>query len=209
MTSPSDVSAHQALGQFDGLFNPRLSDVFGLIIRQDKVDFVVPHLQEDLRLYLDPFLLWKSDCAEYQELHQLLLGFINQIRAISLSGRAAAAYRVLEEVREPVELGLGYASGTKRGSAIGPMLSAAIIETFRQVPQLEATGLDHLEILALLVPKVAEDRISDLTATVIKRWLAQYTARQCKDLQIPVQRYRMPLGTASAGLASLRCAPPL
>jgi hypothetical protein len=47
-----------------GIFDPRLSDVFGLVIRQDEVDFVVPHLREDLPLYLDPFLLWKSDDPE-------------------------------------------------------------------------------------------------------------------------------------------------
>ena len=33
-----------------GLINPRLSDVFGMVIRQDEVDFVVPHLNEDLPL---------------------------------------------------------------------------------------------------------------------------------------------------------------
>ncbi|GAA3179909.1 hypothetical protein GCM10010531_37420 [Blastococcus jejuensis] len=32
----------------DGVVNPRLSDVFGLVIRQDEVDFVIPHLREDL-----------------------------------------------------------------------------------------------------------------------------------------------------------------
>jgi hypothetical protein len=56
-----------------GIFNPRLSDVFGLVIKQDEVDFVVPHLREDLPLYLDPFLLWKSEDPEYRQLHADLL----------------------------------------------------------------------------------------------------------------------------------------
>jgi len=37
-----------------GIVNPRLSDVFGLVIRQDEMDFAVPHLREDLPLYLGP-----------------------------------------------------------------------------------------------------------------------------------------------------------
>jgi hypothetical protein len=191
VTSRGNVGEQHTSGHANGLFNPRLSDVFGLVIRQDQVDFVVPHLREDLPLAVDPFLLWKSDRAEYQELHRVLLGFVEQVRAHALAGRIGAAHRLLAEVREPVELGLGYATGTKRGSAIGPMLSAAIIDTFRQVPQLQDTGLDHLEILALLVPKVAEDRISDLTASVIKRWLAGFTTDRCRELGIPVQRYRL------------------
>jgi hypothetical protein len=162
VTSQGGVDGQHDFGPVDGLFNPRLTDVFGLVVRQDEVDFVVPHLREDLPLSLDPFLLWKSDRSDYQELHALLLGFIEQVRIHALAGRIATAHGLLAEVREPVELGLGYATGTKRGSAIGPMLSAEIIETFRQVPQLQAAGLDHLEILALLVPKIAEDRISEV-----------------------------------------------
>src|ERR1022692_2969770 len=105
-----------------GLANPRLSDVFGLVIRQDEVDFVVPHLREDLPLCVDPFLLWKSDRPDYRELHQALLGFVEQVRAHVIAGRVGAAHTLLAEIREPVELGLGYAAGSKRGSALGPSL---------------------------------------------------------------------------------------
>jgi hypothetical protein len=191
VTSCPDDKGSEIIDPGKGLVNPRLSDVFGLVIRQDEVDFLVPHMREDLPLYLDPFLLWKSENPHYRELHNVLLGFVEQVRTQALAGHIIAAQTLLAEVREPVELGLGYAAATKRGSAVGPTLSASIIETFRQVPQLENAGLDHLEILALLVPKIAEDRISDLTASVIKRWLAEFTSIRCKDLGIPTRRYRL------------------
>ncbi|WP_229406636.1 hypothetical protein [Micromonospora sp. NBRC 110038] len=132
-----------------GIVNPRLSDVFGLVIRQDEVDFVVPHLREDLPLYLDPFLLWKSEDPQYQQLHADLLGFVEEVRRQAVGGQANRAAVLLAEVSEPVELGLGYATGTKRGSALGPGTIDGIIRTFQQVPQLQTAGLDHLEILAL------------------------------------------------------------
>jgi hypothetical protein len=175
----------------NGVVNPRLSDVFGLVIRQDEVDFVVPHLREDLPLYLDPFLLWKSDRPDYQELHAALLGFVDQVRQHVVAGRTTKARTLLAEVSEPVELGLGYAAGTKRGSALGPAIITSIVETIGQIPQLEASGLDHLEMLALLVPGIAEDRISDLTASVIKGWLANFTERRCEDYGIPTAKYRL------------------
>jgi hypothetical protein len=175
----------------DGLVNPRLSDVFGLIIRQDEVDFVVPHLREDLPLYLDPFLLWKSDNPEYQTLHIALLGFIEQVRQHVIAGRTTKARILLADISEPVELGLGYAAGTKRGSALGPATISGIIETVQQIPQLATSSLDHLEMLALLVPGIAEDRISDLTASVIKGWLAEFTERRCEAYEIPTRKYRL------------------
>ncbi len=174
-----------------GVVNPRLSDVFGLVIRQDEVDFVVPHLREDLPLYLDPFLLWKSDRPEHQELHAALLHFVDQVRQHVVAGRTTKARALLAEVSEPVELGLGYAAGTKRGSALGPATIFGVVETIRQIPQLEASGLDHVEMLALLVPGIAEDRISDLTASVVKGWLAEFTERRCEEHGIPTRKYRL------------------
>ncbi len=174
-----------------GIVNPRLSDVFGLVIRQDEVDFVVPHLREDLPLYLDPFLLWKSEDQQYQQLHADLLGFVEEVRRHAVGGRVSRAAVLLSEVNEPVELGLGYAAGSKQGSALGPGSIDGIIRTFKQVPQLQTAGLDHLEILALLVSGIAEDRISDLTASVIKRWLAEFTYRRCQQWNIPTTRYRL------------------
>lgn len=175
----------------DGLVNPRLSDVFGLVIRQDEVDFVVPHLREDLPLYLDPFLLWNSGRPEYRELHSAILSFVEQVRLHVVEGRTVKARALLAEVSEPSELGLGYAAGTKQGSALGPSTISAITRMIAQIPQLEASGLDHIEMLALLVPGIAEDRISDLTASVIKGWLAQFTEHQCESYGIPTRKYRL------------------
>lgn len=174
-----------------GMVNPRLSDVFGLVIRQDEVDFVVPHMREDVPLYLDPFLLWRSDDPEYRRLHADLLEFVDQVREHAVGGRDTRARVLLSAVSEPFELGLGYAAGTKRGSALGPGTIDGIVRTFQQVPQLQATGLDHLEVLALLVPGIAEDRISDLTASVIKHWLAEFTERRCKDFGVPTTSHRL------------------
>ena len=174
-----------------GIVNPRLSDVFGLVVRQDEVDFVVPHLREDLPLYLDPFLLWKSDDPQYQRLHADLLSFVEEVRRHAVGGPATRAAAILSEVSAPVELGLGYAAGPKRGSALGPGTINGIIRTFQQVPQLRGEGLDHLEVLALLVPGIAEDRISDLTASVVKRWLAEFTEHHCQQWGIPTNRRRL------------------
>jgi hypothetical protein len=155
------------------------------------VDFVVPHLREDLPLYLDPFLLWKSDEPEYQALHAALQGFVDDVRRHAVEGRTTRARMLLSEVSEPVELGLGYATGNKRGTALGPAMISAIVDTFRQIPQLETSGLDHVEVLALLVAGIAEDRLSDLTASVIKGWLSGFTERRCQEHGIPTRKYRI------------------
>jgi hypothetical protein len=101
VTSHTDDKGPEVVDLGRGLVNPRLSDVFGLVIRQDEVDFVVPHMREDLPLYLDPFLLWKSEDPRYRELHDVLLGFVGQVRTHALADHDIAAQRLLAEVREP------------------------------------------------------------------------------------------------------------
>ena len=42
------------------LIRPRLTDHHGIGIPQAQLDFAIPFVDEDIPLYVDPFLLWKS-----------------------------------------------------------------------------------------------------------------------------------------------------
>lgn len=52
----------------DSIVRPRLNDYHGILLLQDKVDFAIPFLDEDIPLYVDPFccgnlhLKWITDC---------------------------------------------------------------------------------------------------------------------------------------------------
>lgn len=39
----------------ENIVRPRLNDYHGILLLQDKVDFVIPFLDEDIPLYVDPF----------------------------------------------------------------------------------------------------------------------------------------------------------
>ena len=47
----------------DLIIRPRLNDYYKILLNQDRIDFFIPFLDEDLPLYVDPFLLWKSDAG--------------------------------------------------------------------------------------------------------------------------------------------------
>jgi hypothetical protein len=179
------------MGSDKPVVNPRLVDYFGLNFTQDDVDFAIPHLQEDISLYLDPFLLWKSDRADYRGLHSQLLAFFEQLRTDVLAGRKLKARQSLLECRETRELGLGYALGTKKGSAIGPELAERILSIYEEIPQIQQSGLTHVEVIGLVVPKVAEDRLSDISAAVLKHFLIDFTRTRASLLKIPTKRFQL------------------
>jgi hypothetical protein len=61
------------------LIRPRLNDFHNLPFTQDEVDFAIPFLDEDIPLYVDPFLLWKSSSLQDNSLHTAIVNSFNHI----------------------------------------------------------------------------------------------------------------------------------
>src|ERR1051325_1684040 len=111
-----------------------LHESFGIPLNQREVDFVIPRLDKDLPLCIDPFLLYKSRRPDLKAAHNLLL---------SLFDRAFEAFRRGDEKTvaklinfpEVQEVRFGYARGTA-GRGVGPVLGNLVIETLRKSPAL-------------------------------------------------------------------------
>ena len=67
------------------IIRPRLIDYYNVPITQEEVDFAIPFLDEDIPLYLDPFLLWKSPSQQDNALHLILLNSFNKMGKMYLS----------------------------------------------------------------------------------------------------------------------------
>jgi hypothetical protein len=171
------------------IVNPRLIDYFGLNFSQDDVDFAIPRLREDIPLYLDPFLLWSSEDQHYKELHQKLLSFFEDVRLLIAQGRNVDAHALLRRCAEPREMGLGYSLGSKRGSSIGSQLIGNIVQAYNTIPKIANENVNHIEELQLIIPGIAEDRISDITASVLKDFFLEFTVKSARDLNIPTKPF--------------------
>jgi hypothetical protein len=153
-------------------------------ISQYDVDFVIPLKGVDIPLGIDPFLLFKSRDPEYRELHGLVLNVFNAGIAAVRAGDIALARSILRFPEVP-EIGLGYTQKSRRGSGVGMRLTDLIIETLTGSPQLVERGVRHIEEMQLLSAGIGPDRISDIVANILKRFLISYTQRQCEIWSIP------------------------
>lgn len=163
-----------------------LPDAFGLSLNQREVDFVVPRLDSDIRLCIDPFLLYKSNRDYLRDAHGLLLTLFTEAFDAFRKGDEARA-RELIDFPEVVEIRFGYAQGSIRGSGMGPTFSGIVMETLRNSPHLVERGLRHVEELQLFSVGIAQDRISDLAANVLRSFLLDYTRQQAEMWDIPVE----------------------
>jgi hypothetical protein len=100
------------------LIRPRLNDYYDLPFTQEQVEFAISFLDDDIPLYVDPFLLWKSPSLQDNSLHTALVSSFNHFGRVALDGNNDRAIDGLIRISECAEAGLGSAAN-KKGRRIG------------------------------------------------------------------------------------------
>lgn len=171
------------------LIRPRLTDQYDLAVSQEAVAFAIPFLDEDVPLYVDPFLLWKSPSLQDQSLHTAVIASFNAAGRLGVSD-PDAAIEMLVRLSECEEIGLGVGK-SRAGRRIGKGAARDILRLFRDVPDIERNGIGHIEMLQLFVDQISRDRISDFTCSFLKSHLIDYTMVQAERSGIPTEPVEM------------------
>lgn len=174
-----------------------LASSYFKIRRTAKDDWFDAILNADTELFVDPFLVFREKRGFWRTAHdEIIQHFDVAFRLIAegaLNPQSLSYQKALHLLtfREPKELGLGYtAKGTAgagggRGYALG--IAAAIGNAIRR-------GLEHprhFEELGILNEGIGADRISDITCTILKRRLIQYTQDVAGRHQISLQGHTL------------------
>jgi len=177
-------------GMFMAIIRPRLIDYFDIPVTQEEVDFAIPFLDEDIPLYLDPFLLWKSPSQQDNALHLFLLSSFNKVGAMYLKSEDEKdkIINLLVELSECSEVGLGVGK-SKRGLKISSKVSKGILELFSLMPQYRWGGFNHFEEIQLYINNISKDRISDFACNFLKSFLIDFTQDECRKYGIPVREF--------------------
>lgn len=136
-------------------------------------------------MYVDPFLLWKSDASLDASLHGTLVESFNYLGALYSNGNESEAIDILISASECSEVGLG-TSSDKLGKRIGKTTAKHILNLFKDIPQLKECGFTHFEEIQLLVEGISKDRISDISCSMLSQILVDYTQDQCVRHGIPM-----------------------
>jgi hypothetical protein len=132
------------------LVRPRLTDFHGISAAQAEVDFAIPYFGEDIPLYVDPFLLWRSPSHQDQALHTSLVNSFNRLGWLVKKGRDDEALLNLIIASECDEVGFGV-SATRIGKRIGSKSANEVLNLFRSIPTYREAGFVHFEEIQLYV----------------------------------------------------------
>ncbi|WOJ89020.1 hypothetical protein RZS28_14580 [Methylocapsa polymorpha] len=166
------------------LIRPRLTDYHGILLPQAALDFAIPFFDEDIPLYVDPFMLWRSPSYQDQALHTSLINAFNHLGHLVAKGEEQLAIVTLIAASECDEVGLG-TSATRHGKRIGESKAREIVALFKSIPHYAQAGFRHFEEVQFFVDGFSKDRISDISCSFLKSFLIDFTIQQCDKLGIP------------------------
>lgn len=159
-----------------------------------------PFLTLDTKLFIDPFLLYKQEFGPFFGCHQMVIDFFNEIFMLVAKSNglkeSVSAKKALSLLRFPEaeELCLGYTEVGTRGSGSGRGLAKIIFEAIREAIDAGVTELSHFEEIGILRDGIGADRISDITASLLRHKLAEYTGIICAKHNIPTETIRYAQG---------------
>jgi hypothetical protein len=148
-------------------------------------------LDMDSRLFIDPHLLAAAKTPELEGAHET---FRNHFRRLLKVLRLCppipddgvlwrTAHRLLE-FPEVSGICIGYGKDTIAGNGIGYELRSQVLATAKTIVDAGIADPELFEILGLFEEGIGADRISDMTAKVIRHHLYEYSQRVFRDLDI-------------------------
>lgn len=171
------------------------SEFYG-ITRGKIDDWFDPVLTLDTRLFLDPFLLYASEQGQFIGSHAEVVAFFNSVfQLVAQSGGNHDSLRwqkalELLRFREVDELCLGYTVEGTKGTGSGRGFARIIAGALWEAVQAGLTQITHFEEVAILREGIGADRISDITACLLRTRLAAYTTDVCQRHGIPLRLAR-------------------
>lgn len=166
----------------------KFSEHFRLGKSQGELDFVDIDLETDNRLYLCPYAIqiredeWSEVCGDH------IRSFFNEVLDQLRQGNMDRAQHLLSHLHEPNETFLGESSGSPSGRGVGRDKANDFSDALMKSRAFETGVLADVSESELFIDGVGRDTISDLVTNVLRGLLAEYTARECELLGIPVRQ---------------------
>jgi hypothetical protein len=153
-------------------------------------------LSVDTPLFIDPFLIYDNEQSVFRGSHAEIRRFFKlMFKLLAKSEGKMTSHRYQKAVTDLVfpeaeELCLGYTEAGTRGAGSGIELGRIMASAIWEAIQAGMINIDHFEEVAILRENIGRDRISDITANLLRHRLALYTRQICKKHRIPTTPFK-------------------
>ena len=167
--------------------NTRFSQHFNLNKSQAELDFVDVFINDDIPLYIDPYVFnlrtdeWSMECND------LIVDFFSTVINAIRNNRKNYAKQLLTHLSEPRETHLGVSRNSISGKGVSGKQANDLYERLSTSTAVASGRITDISDCELMIPKVGFDKISDITTNIIREKLISYTQEQCRLHGIPMR----------------------
>lgn len=164
----------------------KISKRFDLGKTQFELDFVDIDSNADTPLFLDPYFISKCDFPFAIDAHNTLRSYFEFLLALLKGNYIKQAEEIFSYLGESNDICLGMSSGKPCGHGMGPEDTEKIFKELLRSRAIRSGVMEDIEDFRIFVPNVDKDKVSDMTANIIRRHLIEYTINQCELHGIPL-----------------------
>lgn len=164
-----------------------ISEKLGLKISGHKdIDFVDVNIHHDTKLFLDPCLVECCDDVFSQDCSRAISDYFEKLYFVFAEDIQWEALKHFAHLGERNEAKMGYGNG-RNGKA---KTAEGMRDTLSDLSRFIQSGLplERAIDIPLLMPRFAEDCMSDMIMNILYKHLSEYTIRQCGMYGIPTAR---------------------
>ncbi|GGC76444.1 hypothetical protein GCM10007216_03740 [Thalassobacillus devorans] len=164
----------------------RVSEFFGLNVRQSELDFVDVNTATDVELYVDPCWIHTINIPWFRRATTTIEDFFNHILGLYENGDYEDAKELFHYAHEPNEICFGLSTNAPEGTGASADMLSKVFDNILEAQMFDNGLIERLEDIHVFVEDFGQDRLSDLVVNIIRMHLVEYTEEQCKKYNIEI-----------------------
>ena len=164
----------------------KISEIYNLQCSQNELDFIDIDILNDTPLFIDPYRMSRISGPFINEANIIIGNYFSYLTELLVAKNYTEAKKVFIHLNEVNETCLGYSRNKPKGTGLGIISSNDVFEAMKKSQAVKYGLMKSLEDIRVFVPGVDADRISDMTANIIRKLLIEYTKNQCNIFNIPL-----------------------
>ena len=171
------------------MINIKISEYYNIKKNQENLEFVDIDLENDLELFIDPYIFTKLKGDFASKCSNTIINFFNEIIDLIRKQDELNAIRILNGLKEPSETHLGLSYHSVNGKAVRGKKALKLYQKLANSNAAKTGRLKDLSDCELMIDGIGKDNISDITTNIIRQYLIEYTENQCKIYGIPMMPF--------------------
>lgn len=167
----------------------KLTQYYNIKKCQEDLDFVDIDLNDDLELFIDPYIFTKLKGDFASKCNNVIINFFDEIIGLIRRNDEISAKRILNGLKEPSEIHLGLSNHSIDGNGVRGKKAVKLYDKLVNSKAAKTGNLKDLSDCELMIEGIGKDSISDITANVIRKYLIEFTQNQCNIYKIPVTSF--------------------